>query len=99
MIVIKMAENCGSDVYGALLFSRRSTAIGMRARVEITAHFEGKDFQKQTENLTQLLVPRRMLRGDWFLQDYKVCVFLGGGVDQGNRNTNCCEGIRGKDRE
>lgn len=46
MIVIKMAENCGSDVYGALLFSRRSTAIGMCARVEITAHFEGKDFQK-----------------------------------------------------
>ena len=70
MILIKMAENCGSDVYGALLFSRRSTAIGMRARVEITAHFEGKDFQKQTENLTQLLVPRRMLRGDWFPQDY-----------------------------
>ena len=46
MILIKMAENCGSDVYGALLFSRRSTAIGMRACVEITAHFEGKDFIK-----------------------------------------------------
>ena len=35
MILIKMAENCGSDVYGALLFSRRSTAIGMRTWLQL----------------------------------------------------------------